>query len=276
MSAEAARLPGDRQYHIGLAPGEVADCVLLVGDPARAELAASLLDEIELVRGNREYLTYTGTRGELRVSIMATGIGPDNMEIAIVELCQCIRQPAFIRCGSCAALQSDIEPGDLVISHAAYRLESTSGYFVGEGYPAVSDPEVLLSLVQAADELGISHHVGITATVPGFYGAQGRAIPGFPPRKVDLVGELQRQGIKNVEMEISTLFVLSTLRGVRSGAVCAVFGNRYHDTVIAVADKERIERQCIETGLRAFANLAALDRARGERLRWHPGLRLAR
>jgi uridine phosphorylase len=271
-SAERAQRSAGRQYHVDLAPGDVADFVLLVGDPARAELAAGMLDRIELQRGNREFVTYTGVRDDARVSIMATGIGPDNMEIAVIELSQCVSRPTLIRCGSCAGLQPDVEPGDLVISHAAYRLENTSLYFVGEGYPAVSDPEVLLCLVQAADGLGLRHHVGLTATAPGFYGAQARGLPGFPPRRGDLIADLQRQGVMNLEMEISALFSLATLGGARSGAVCAVFGSRHDDRVIDMAHKPRLERDCVETGLRAFANLAVLDRHRGARRYWHPGL----
>jgi uridine phosphorylase len=271
-SAARPRHAGGRQYHIGLGPGDVADRVLLVGDPARAELTAARFDRIELESRNREFVAFTGLADGLRITAMATGIGPDNMEIALIELCQCVPHPTIIRCGSCGALQPDIGLGDLVVSQGAYRLETTSLQFVGEGYPAVADPEVLLSLIQAADELGVPHHVGITATAPGFYGAQGREIPGFPLRAPGLLDELARQGIKNLEMEISALLALSTLRGLRAGAVCAVFGSRPHDTVIRPEDKEHLEARCVDVGLRAFHNLARLDRARGARPRWHPGL----
>lgn len=272
QSAESIRHPQGLQYHINLAPGELAEYILLVGDPARAELAASMFAEIQLERRHREYVTFTGSYQGIRVSVMATGIGPGAMEIAVIELSQCVERPTFIRCGSCAALQEGIKLGDLIISQAAYRLENTSAHFVGDGYPAVSDPEVLLSLVQAADELGIPQHIGITATAPGFYGAQGRRIGSFLPRETNLVTDLQRQGVKNLEMEISTLFILAMLSGARSGAVCAVFGSRHDDSVIMPEEKDPIERRCVETGLRAFINLAALDGARGRRPRWHPGL----
>ena len=81
----SANLPQDgdrRQYHIGLAPGEVAESILLVGDPARAVRVSGLLDEIELERRNREYVTFTGRHRGLRVTVMATGMGADNTEIA--------------------------------------------------------------------------------------------------------------------------------------------------------------------------------------------------
>ncbi len=261
-----------RQYHVALAPGEVAGFVMLVGDPARAEIVARLLDEIEVERRNREFVTFTGKHRGLRVSVTATGIGADNVEIAVIELCQCADRPTLIRCGTCGALEPNIEIGDLVITQGAYRLETTSLHFVGEGFPAVSDPEVLMALVQAADEAGHRHHVGITATAPGFYGAQGRSVPGFPPRRRDVLADLERQGVKSLEMEISSLLTLASLGGCRAGAVCVVFARRHHDAFIRSEDKAAAERRCVETGLEAFHILARMDAARGRRPRWHPGL----
>lgn len=261
-----------RQYHLGLGPGEVADAVLLVGDPARAELAAGMLDRVGPVRQNREYVSAHGSYQGLPLSVISTGIGPDNMEIAVVELCQCVAQPTLIRCGSSGALDPEVRPGDLVISQAAYRIETTSLHFVGEGYPAVSDPTVLFALIQAADDLPARFHVGLTATAPGFYASQGRSVAGFPLRNPNLLSELQAQGVKNLEMEVSALFTLATLRGIRAGALCAVFGNRHHGTAITPLQKEDLERRSLRVCLQAFVNLARLDGARGGRRWWHPGL----
>jgi len=271
-SEERARKAGARQYHIDLAPGEVAPYVMLVGDPARAQLVADMLDHIELERRNREFVTFTGTHRGLHLSVMGTGIGPDNMEIAVIELCACEERPTFIRCGTCGALQPEIEIGDLIVSQAAYRLENTSLHFVGEGYPAVAHPEVVLALIQAADEADLKHHVGITATAPGFYGAQGRSVPGFLPRNPDVIADLQRQGVKNMEMEISSLLTLSSLRGCRAGAVCVAFAARHAGSFIDPAQKRAAEMVCVETGISAFHNLARIDRLRGARPHWHPGL----
>lgn len=271
-SARVVRDAEGRQYHIDLAPGEVADYVLLVGDRARAELVATLLDGIELERRNREFVSFTGAHDRLRVTVVGTGIGPDNMEIAVVELAQCAPAPAIIRCGTCGALQPHIAIGDLVVSRGAYRLENTLLHFVGEGFPCVADSEVLLALVQAADERGAPHHVGITATAPGFYGAQGREIAGFTVRDPTLVDQLALQGVLNLEMEISCLFTLAQLRGLRAGAVCVVFANRPQDVFISKDKKQAAERACVDVGLQALHNLAAMDRARGDRPRWHPGI----
>ena len=178
----------------------------------------------------------------------------------------------MIRCGSSGGLLEAIELGDLVIAHAAYRLESTSLQYVGEGYPAVANGEVVLSLIQAADELNVPHHVGITATASGFYGAQGRGLPGFPPRNPNLLRELERQGVKNLEMESSCLFTLASLYGFRAGAVCAVYASRHRQIFLSTEEMDRAELHCVSTGLRAFHRLTALDKNRADRDHWHPGL----
>ncbi len=261
-----------RQYHIGLAPGEAAEFIMLVGDPARATRVAAMFDDIRLEHRHREYVTFTGVHDGLPISVMGTGMGPDNTEIAVIELCQCVRQPTMIRCGTSGGLQKDIGLGDLVVTQGAFRLENTSLQYVGEGYPAAAHSEVLLSLIQAAEELGTSFHVGITATASGFYGAQGRELAGFPPRQPEVLADLARQGVKNFEMEASCLFTLASLRGFRAGAVCAVLANRHAKAFVSDEEKENAEQRCVTTGLLAFHHLAALDRARGDRAYWHPGL----
>ncbi len=261
-----------QQYHLALEPGQVAPNVMLVGDPARAQLVAGMLDNVEHTATHREFVAFTGKHEGLPVTVVATGIGPDNMEIVVVELCQCVSKPTLIRCGTCGALQPDIDLGDLVITHGAYRLENTSTFFVGEGFPAVADPCVVLALVQAADEAAVPFHVGITATAPGFYGAQSRRSPGFVPRSATMLDELATQGVKNIEMEISVLLSLATISNCRAGAICTVFAQRHRDAFIDTQHRSMAERTCVEVGLRAFHHLARQDDARGSKPIWHPGL----
>ncbi|GAB4257420.1 MAG: uridine phosphorylase [Deferrisomatales bacterium] len=261
-----------RQYHIALAPGEVARSVLLVGDPERARRVADRFDAVEVERRHREFVAFTGAHRGLRITVLGTGIGPDNTEIALVELCQCVERPTVIRCGSSGGVGPGVELGDLVIAQAAYRLENTSLQFVGEGYPASAHPEVVLALAQAADEAGARYHVGLTATAPGFYGAQGRELPGFPPRFPHRVADLVRQGVLNLEMETSCLLSLAGLAGARAGAVCAVYAARRRGVFATGAERRDAEARCIEVGLRALHLADALERARGERPLWHPGL----
>lgn len=273
-SAEEVRDESGRQYHIDLAPGEVAPAIILVGDPKRAERVASFFDTITVDRRNREFVTLTGVHKGLPMTVMGTGMGAGSTEIAVIELCQCVDNPVMIRCGSSGALQPGMKLGDLVITQGALRMEAASLHFVDPGYPAVADPQVMLALAQAAEEVGRPVHMGITATAPGFYGAQGRRIPGFPPRDPGVVDRLASQGVRNLEMEASTLLTLASLRRFAAGAVCAVYATRTDNKFIEPEAKNSAELACIQTGLRAQHILAQMASRRGKRALWHPALGL--
>ncbi len=276
-SAEVVRDAEGRQYHIGLAPTEVADFCILVGDPARATRVSKLFDSVALERRSREYVAYTGVYKGAPLTVLATGIGCDNTEIAIVEYCQLAGdRSTFIRVGSSGALRPEIGLGDLVVSTAAVRLDNTTAYFVHEGYPAAAHLETTLALFEGCEAVGARWHAGITASAPGFYGAQARKVPGFPVRFPELPAELERMGVSNFEMETSALFVLAALRGVRAGAVCAVYANRHQNVFIEAAAKEAAEARCIAAGLKAVEVLRAMDKARlkAGAGRWRPSLGL--
>ncbi len=155
---------GERQYHIDLGPGELAEYILLPGDPDRTAKIATRLDSIELERRHREFSSVTGAYKGLRVSIVSTGIGTDNMEIVVAETLAITERPTFIRVGSSGALQPEIALGDLIITAGAVRLETTTSWFVHDAYPAVADYEAVCALIEAAHRLGHRYHVGITAT----------------------------------------------------------------------------------------------------------------
>ncbi len=264
----------DRQYHISLAPGEVAEYILLPGDPDRTERIASRLESIELERRNREFASVTGSYRGRRVSVISTGIGTDNVEIVVAEILAITVKPTFIRVGSCGVLRDDIGLGELVITSGAVRLESTTSYFVHEGYPAVADYQAVAALVEAAHALGHRAHVGITATAPGFYGAQGRPIPQLPIRFPHLADEMARQGVINFEMEASALLVLAGLAGCRAGVVCTAYAQRVSGAFVEGQQKERAEAACIDTGLEALRLLAVMDDAvrSDQALHWRPSL----
>ena len=141
---------GDRQYHIGLGPGELAEYILLPGDPDRTARIATRFDDVELERRHREFASVTGTYRGTRVSVVSTGIGTDNVEITVAEILAITERPTFVRVGSCGALQPEIGLGDLIVSTGAVRLESTTSYYVHDGYPAVADYEAVLALIEAA------------------------------------------------------------------------------------------------------------------------------
>lgn len=265
---------GERQYHIGLGPGDLAEYILLPGDQDRTTRIATRLDSIERQHRHREFNSVTGMYRGLRVSIVSTGIGTDNMEIAVAEILAITEQPTFIRVGSCGALQPEIQLGDLVITTGAVRLETTTSWYVRDGYPAVAHFEAVAALVEAAHRLGHPYHLGITATAPGFFGAQGRPIPQLPIRYPDLADEMARQRVVNFEMEASALLVLAGLARSRAGVVCAVYAQRTLGTFVEGDAKDAAEAACVETGLESLLILADMDRRtrEGAADRWRPSL----
>ena len=263
-----------RQYHIDLGPTELAEYILLPGDPERTARVAARFDGVEFERQNREFASATGNFGGRRMSVVSTGIGTDNVEIVVAEILAITRRPTFIRIGSCGVLRDDIALGELVITSGAVRLEATTKYFVDDGYPAVADYAAVAALVEAAHRLGHRAHVGITATAPGFYGAQGRPIPQLPIRFPDLADDMTRQGVTNFEMEASALLVLAGLAKCRAGVVCTAYAQRVSGAFVQGEQKEQAESACIETGLEALRLLADMDdavRAEGA-LHWRPSL----
>jgi uridine phosphorylase len=252
-----------RQYHLGVGPGDVASHVILVGDPARADIVAGRFEKRLGEWRHREFVTITGVYHGLEMTVTGTGIGPDNMEISVIELSQCRKDLTLIRVGSCGALQREARLGDLVVSTAAVRLENTTSFFVPEGFPAVASFEVTQALVEACRRTRARHHVGITASAPGFYGAQSRHVPGFPPRFADLPGDLGRLGVLNFEMEISALFTLASLGGHRAGAVCAVYAQRPRGLFADARQRKQGEARAIGAGLAAMESLARREVSAG-------------
>ncbi len=265
---------GERQYHIGLGPGELAEYILLPGDPDRTARIASRFESIELEHRHREFASVTGRYRGRRVSVVSTGIGSDNVEIVVAEILAITERPTFIRVGSCGALQPEMSLGDLAITSGAVRLESTTSFFVHDGYPAVADYEAVVALIEAAERLGHRYHVGVTATAPGFFGAQGRPIPQLPIRYPDLAEEMARQRVMNFEMEASALLVLATLARCRAGVVCAVYANRTTGDFVTGELKDAAEAACVETGLEGLLVLADMDEQKREAGtdRWRPSI----
>jgi uridine phosphorylase len=264
----------DRQYHIDLARGELAEYILLPGDQDRTAKVAARFENVEFQRRHREFASATGTFKGRRMSVVSTGIGADNIEIVIAEILAITDKPTFVRIGSCGVLRDDIGLGDLVISTGAVRLEATTKYFVHEGYPAVADYRAVAALVEAANRLGHTAHLGITATAPGFFGAQGRPIPQLPIRFPGLADEMTRQGVVNFEMEASALLVLAGLAGCKAGVVCTAYAQRVSGAFVQGDQRDRAEAACIDTGLEALSLLAEMDEAVHAQgaLHWRPSL----
>ena len=266
-----------RLYHIGLKKGELAEFIILVGDQDRPEKAIEYLSEVTLDTRTREFRTITGkTKSGLDISIMSTGIGTDNMEIAVVEISQICDNPTLIRGGSCGSLQDFINLGDLVISSGSVRIENTSTFFVHEGYPAVAHYETIMALSEAAHQNLFDYHIGLTASAAGFYGAQGRAIEGLHVRYPKLSEDLAKMNVYNFEMETSALFNLSQVLKIRSGAVCGVYAHRMKDEFIPVDLKNKTEKNVLKSAIDACEILYKMDKIKKmtDKKHWMPSLSL--
>jgi uridine phosphorylase len=262
----------DEQYHLELAAGDVAEAVLLPGDPARVETIADCWDEARVVADHREYRTATGTVDETPVSATSTGIGSPSAAIAVEELAR-VGADTLIRVGSCGAIQPDTSLGDLIITTGAVRQEGTSNEYVRPEYPAVADHAVVAALAAAAEDLGYDYHLGITASTDSFYAGQSReGFEGFRARDSDAsIDELRAAGVLNFEMEASAILTLAGIYGLRAGAVCTVYADRTTGEFRA-ADDQRAAR----TASRAVALLAEMDDrvAETDASAWHAQLGL--
>jgi uridine phosphorylase len=252
-----------RFYHLDCGPGDIAPYILTCGDPARARRIARHFDEVTVRRRNREFSTITGRYKGIPVTVMATGIGPDNTAIAVIEACQCVSPATFIRLGTTGALQPHIALGDLVITDKALRDENTSHYYADPDVLAPAHPAVVRALRQAAEDLKAPHHIGTTCTTSDFYAGQGRRVPGFPCREPDKVARLAAAGVLNLEMEMSVYLTLAQVStySLRAGGVCAVLAHRLSGALVFDVKKrcKLAERRCIKVGLRALEILYASD-----------------
>ncbi len=253
-------------FHLHLKPGQLADNVLLVGDPGRVEMIADLMDNIECKTANREFVTVTGHYKGKRVSVVGTGIGTDNIDIVVNELDALVNIDLYtrfekptktvlnlVRIGTCGGLQPDLPPGTFLISTKSVSLDGLLHFYAGS--EAIRDlpfesafrqqtnwPEDFNHpcVVTANPELvarigGSDMKRGVTITANGFYGPQGRKLR-IPLSKPDLNEHLtafsfEGQRITNYEMESSAVAGLGALLGHKAMTVCLVIANRLSNQV---------------------------------------------
>ena len=248
-------------FHLHLFPDQLADTVLLVGDPGRVDTIASRMSQIECRVSNREFVTITGSFNGKRLSVVGTGIGADNIDIVINELDALVnidlqtrtekpvkRSLNLIRIGTCGGLQQDLPPGTFLISEKSIGLDSLLYYYANRSsvcdlaleaaflqhmnwpkndpqpYAVTAHPDLIKQI--GGDDM----KRGITITANGFYGPQGRALrmPLSRPEFNELLetfsfGPLR---ITNYEMESSAVAGLSALLGHKAMTVCLVIANR--------------------------------------------------
>ncbi len=201
--------------HLRVNRGDVAERVVIVGDPARARQLSGLLTDARLVNENRGFLTYTGTYGGVRVSVATHGIGAPSAAIVIEELIS-LGARLIVRLGTVGALRREVGIGDVIVpTGSAYNVGGIYTQYLGSivNYPAVPDYEVLIALVQSLRGAGLRVWVGPVYSSDAFYAEE------------DLVNVMGPRGILGVEMETAILFLLGLLRGVKTGAVLIVSNN---------------------------------------------------
>ncbi|MCW5917987.1 MAG: nucleoside phosphorylase [Ferruginibacter sp.] len=251
-------------YHLDLRPEELADTVILVGDPDRVKKVSRHFDKIEHQLQHREFITHTGLIGNKRVSCLSTGIGPDNIDIALNELDAVANinfetrevKPHFhklqiVRFGTSGALQADIPVDNFVASSHGLGLDNVLNYYA---YPKTTEQQEMVKAFM--EQTGLSHevnhpyafsgsemlikkfeeeyHKGITVTCPGFYGPQGRILrlglnaPGLINKFTDF--KFGNHRITNFEMETSAIYGLGKLLGHDCLSINVIIANRVAKT----------------------------------------------
>lgn len=251
-------------YHLHLQPEQVAPVVITVGDPERVAKVSRYFDRIECRVRKREFVTHTGWLGKQRITVISTGIGPDNIDIVLNELDALVnidlqtrqvkpqlQSLTLIRLGTAGSLQADAPVDSIVASTGAIGMDGLLQYYVAPiqqehplldalrahcagawtfplaPYFAEADVKLLAKFSEGA--MG-----GITATNPGFYGPQGRQLRAAvaQPAYLDYLQSFDYQGRKivNLEMETSAIYGLAQLLGHQAISLSAILANRAEGT----------------------------------------------
>jgi len=248
-------------FHLNLLPGDIADKIIVVGDPGRVDMLASMLDDVRVRKENREFRTITGSSGPGEVTIISSGIGTDNIDILINELDALVnidlttgsvkddlRELTIVRIGTSGAVRQDVPAGSVVMTELAVGFDGLIHFY--EGYDWILDTTVstlLTDFLEWPDTLSFPYAIhasqdlvsvfsnegfikGITVSAPGFYGPQGRKLRlgTFDEEINEKLGSFVYRGnaICNYEMESSAIYGLSKLLGHKALTLCVVIGNR--------------------------------------------------
>ncbi len=274
-------------FHLHLRPEQLADTVILVGDPGRVSMVADFFDTRECEASNREFRSVTGTYKGKRITVLSTGIGIGNIDISVTELDALAnvdfatrqerpvkRRLTLLRLGTSGALQPDIKVGDCVFSRTSVGFDGLLNYYRGRN--EVCDLEIEQAFmahtgwnellpkpyfIDADRELfELFRDVtteGITIAAPGFYAPQGRWVR-LQPQDPQLNEKIERfdyrgRRITNFEMEGSALAGLSALMGHRAATICAIIAQRV--ALDACTDYKPFVRRMIGMALDKLASL---------------------
>lgn len=274
-------------FHLHLTPDQLADTVILVGDPGRVAMVAEFFDEVECRVSNREFNTVTGRYKGKRMTVLSTGIGIGNIDISVTELDALanidfatrqvkpdFRQLTLVRLGTSGAIQPDIKVGEVVFSRTSLGFDGLLNYYAGRN--EVCDlalekafvehtgwnPQLPAPYFIDADKTLFEHfkdvtREGITIAAPGFYAPQGRWVR-LQPQDLKLnekieAFEYEGRCITNFEMEGSALAGLAALMGHRAATICTIIAQRI--ALDACTDYKPFVRKMIRTALDKLAAL---------------------
>ena len=265
--------PDGSIYHINLKPEQIADTIILVGDPNRVPRVSAYFDNIEFTTQKREFCTHTGTYKGKRLTVLSTGIGPDNIDIVINELDALVnidlntRKPKeqlsqlnLVRFGTSGSLQADIPVDSFVLSSHGLGMDNM--------FHSYKDSPKVREI--AMEDAFIAHtgwnelkgrpltdkvFEGITGTAPGFYGPQGRVLrlAVQDPDLNDKLHSFNYQGhrMTNLEMETSAIYGLAKLLGHQAVSLNAIIANRPTGTF--TKDTKKVVEDLIVYGLEQLA-----------------------
>lgn len=248
-------------FHLKLRPEELAERVILVGDPGRVDMITNLFDSVEFKRSSREFVCSTGTYNGVRISAVSTGIGTDNIDIVMTELDALanidfktrevkreLKSLTILRLGTTGGLQNDVPVGSYVMAKYSLGFDGLMNWYADREKIVDMDMErAFLDHVNWNKYIGTPYFVrssskllklfekdtiqGITISSPGFYGPQGRVvrIPGSMPDMVEELRSFRYNGMKitNFEMESSAISGLAAHLGHEASTICYVIVNRY-------------------------------------------------
>ena len=228
--------------HIGAKPGEIAETVLMPGDPYRAKWAAeTFLDGVTLVNDVRGMLGFTGTWQGNRVTIHGSGMGMPSLSIYVNELIRDYGAQTLIRIGSCGGMQDSIKIRDVILAMTASSVSTPSrGIFRELNYAPAADWSLLRAAVAAAEAKETPIHVG------GIYSSDV-----FYDERPDLNEQMTRHGILGVEMEAAELYTLAARYGRRALAVLTVSDHLLTGEALPSKDRESSFGDMVEIALQA-------------------------
>jgi uridine phosphorylase len=254
---------GGYKYHLGFSDKDLGTdpvrYALISGDPDRTRriAAGSIgLKTEKILSEKRGLVSFLASLSSGRRIVLATsGMGAPSMSIVANELFD-VGIRAMIRVGTTGSIQDDIVSGSIVISRAALTMQGAADDIAPREYPASANPFLASTLVDAAHELGITWHLGVTASVDTFYEGQERVVTSSNKhllrRLQGITEEYRNLGIINYEMETGTLFKMAGVYGFAAGCVCAVISDRVSGEEIDLTLKEQAESDAVRTALRAL------------------------